>query len=148
MAKTKRQANAKQANRPVFDAICERIAEGETLVRICRDEGMPAARTVRAWIEDDEELATAYARARDHGADVIAERCLEIAHDESHDWVLTKKGEVTNEVAISRARLQVDTHLRLLGKWFPTRFGDKLELSGDSDRPLQVQVVRLTEGAK
>lgn len=146
MAKVKRKATG--VDRALFDAVCHRIAEGETLSRICRDDGMPARNTVYDWIDADEELAGQFARARERGADVIAERCLEIAHDETHDWVFTKKGEVTNEVAMSRARLQVDTHLRLLAKWHPRRYGDKLELAGSKDAPLLVQVNRLTEGSK
>ena len=146
MAKAKRKETG--VDRALFAAICERIAQGETLSAICRDDGMPSRNTVYDWIDADEELAGQFARARERGADVIAERCLEIAHDEQHDWFLTRKGEVTNEVAIARARLQVDTHLKLLAKWFPARYGDKLELAGSKDAPLLVQVNRLTEGSK
>lgn len=114
------------------DEICERIATGEPLRAICRDEHMPAWRTVYDWLRAHEDFSTRFAQARDVGFDAIAEQCLDIADDEQHDWLTTKKGPVTNEVAIGRARLQVDTRLKLLAKWSPKRYGDKqaVELSG------------------
>jgi hypothetical protein len=45
--------------------ICERLADGETLRAICRDEGRPDERTVREWAVDDVEgFSPQYARAR------------------------------------------------------------------------------------
>lgn len=37
----------------IADAICERLAGGETLKSICRDEGMPNDRAVRSWALED-----------------------------------------------------------------------------------------------
>lgn len=122
-------------------AICERLAAGEPLRSICRDDGMPAWRTVYDWIDQDiDGLSTRIARARIAGFDALAEQCLEIADDEQHDWVLTKKGPVLNEVAIGRAKLQVDTRLKLLAKWDPKRYGDKtsMELTGADGGPVQI----------
>lgn len=121
--------------------ICERIAEGEPLRAICRDEHMPYWRTVYDWLVVHDDFNTRFARARETGFDAIAEQCMDIADDERHDWINTQKGEVTNEVAIGRARLQVDTRLKLLAKWSPKRYGDKqaVELSGS------VALTELTE---
>lgn len=116
----------------VADAICERLAMGEPLRAICRDEGMPAWRTVYDWMEANEAFAAAIARARSAGFDALAEQCLDIADDERHDWAMTKKGVVTDEVAIGRAKLRVDTRLKLLAKWDPKRYGDRIDL-GNAD---------------
>jgi len=48
------------------DEICRRIAEGETLKQICRDEDMPARSTVQKWVLDDVQgFSGKYARARE-----------------------------------------------------------------------------------
>lgn len=45
--------------------ICERLAAGETLNAICRDEGMPTDWTVRSWALDPAHpFSTRYRRAR------------------------------------------------------------------------------------
>lgn len=128
----------------VFDAICERISRGEPLAAICRDEGMPGRNTVYDWMAGNEALAGQFARAREKGFDAIAEQCLEIADDESHDWALSKKGPVIDEVAIARARLRVETRLKLLAKWDPKRYGDKLEVDNKGELTVNVTVKRFT----
>src|SRR4051812_2164281 len=48
--------------------ICARLATGETLRAVCRDDGMPSESTVRTWALDDREGFSAhYARAREIG---------------------------------------------------------------------------------
>lgn len=115
------------------DAICERIGEGEPLRVICRDPGMPSWRTVYRWIEADEEFAARIAHARTRGFDAIAEQCLDIADDRSNDTkvIETEDGgrEVANTEWISRSKLRVETRLKLLAKWDPKRYGDKLDLN-------------------
>jgi hypothetical protein len=49
----------------IADLICNRMANGESLRAICRDEGMPAASTVCLWAANDKTFAEQYARARD-----------------------------------------------------------------------------------
>jgi hypothetical protein len=130
----------------MVDDILARLSNGEPLAAICRTDGYPHPSTFRDWVNADEELSRRFARAREVGFDAIAEQALDIADDERHDWVLSKKGEVTDEVAIGRARLRVETRLKLLAKWDPKRYGDKLELAGDAKAPLTVHVVKLTDG--
>jgi len=108
------------------DKICESLSEGIPLAEICRREGMPAVRTVSDWKRAVPEFSAAFARAREEGFDALAAQCLTIADDERHDWVMSKKGVITSEVAIARARLQVETRLKLLAKWAPKQYGDKL----------------------
>src|SRR5436190_22396760 len=108
--------------------ICDRLAAGEPLAQICRDDGMPTDRTVRNWMADD-QFSSDIARAREIGFDVIAAECLDIADETSRD---TKKGpndtDLCNSEWISRSRLRVETRLKLLAKWDPKRYGDKLDV--------------------
>lgn len=114
----------------VIDAICERLSAGVPLSVICRegkeaDPTFPAPRTVMDWQAASEDVAAAIARAREAGQEALFEQCLEIADDEAHDWELSKKGEVTNEVAIGRAKLRVWTRMELLKRLNPRKYGDK-----------------------
>lgn len=115
------------------DAICERLANGEPLRQICRDEAMPAWRTVYDWIDAHADFAARFARAREAGFDAIAEECLEIADETSRDTIMVGRGDDTREAAntewISRSKLRVETRLKLLAKWSPKRYGDKLDLN-------------------
>lgn len=58
------------------DEICERIACGESLLRICADEGMPDKTTVIRWLAKNAAFRAAYDRARQVQIDVWAERTL------------------------------------------------------------------------
>lgn len=116
-----------------LDHICERLSQGIPLTTICReaketDPTFPAPRTVRLWEAENQEVAAAIARAREAGQEALFEQCLEIADDEAHDWELSKKGEVTNEVAIGRAKLRVWTRMELLKRLNPKKYGDKQQV--------------------
>ena len=60
-------------------SICERIALGESLRAICRDEGMPGQTTVFEWLSQDAAFAEQYARARDYQGDTMFDRVLDTA---------------------------------------------------------------------
>ncbi len=147
MAKSKRAGAS--FDPAVFEAILERHAAGETIASILRTPGMPARRTFYDWLED-EDRAAQFARARDVAMDAIADEAARIA-DTQVEAIIRKESEkgveITREDALGHRKLQVETRLKLLAKWAPRKYGDKLELSGDADRPLTVQVIRLTEGA-
>lgn len=126
----------------IVEEILERISEGEPLRAICRDEHMPHWRTIYCWTSADEDLAKRLADARELGEDALAEQCLVIADDERHDWRLTKKGILVDDVAIGRAKLQIDTRLKLLAKWNPRKYGDSVQLKhsgGVGVIPLEVE---------
>jgi hypothetical protein len=133
----------------IADQICDRIAEGEPLRQICRLEGFPAWRTVYLWQEQNADFAARIARARVSGFDAIAEECLEIADDTRYDTRTSGSGDNEREVAnaewIGRSKVRIETRLKLLAKWDPRRYGEKLELAGNQDSPLTVVVKRLTD---
>lgn len=109
------------------DAICARLAEGEPLAQICRDEGMPQRRTVYDWLEEDPVFSAQFARARDRGFDAIAEEALEIANtpvegietEDDGEKIKTRRGDM-----LGHRKLQVETRLKLLAKWSPKKYGE------------------------
>jgi len=120
----------------VANEITDRLSKGEPLAVICRDKHMPAVRTVSHWKESNPAFLADFARARDEGFDAIAQDCLEIADETGRDTKYTDQGHVIPDGEwISRSRLRVETRLKLLAKWCPKRYGEKVELehSGDVD---------------
>lgn len=123
----------------LFAAICERVSEGEPLAAICREEGMPPLRTVYNWMRDIEGVEAQFARARVAGYDMIAQDALRIADDGSSDTYTDANGfERTNNEVVQRSKLRVETRLKLLAKWDPKRYGERMTHAGDPDAPLQV----------
>lgn len=118
----------------IASEICERLAAGESLRAICRDDGMPSEAAVRGWVIDNREgFAAQYARAREAQAHSIAEELLEISDDGSNDWMERsgKDGEAgwqLNGEHVQRSRLRADTRKWLLSKMLPKVYGDKLTL--------------------
>lgn len=94
-------------------AICERLSVGEPLAQICRDNGMPDASTVWDWQQNDEAVSQTIARARILGFDAIAVDALEIADTKTDDPQCRK--------------VRIETRLKLLAKWDPKRYGDRVE---------------------
>ena len=127
------------------DAICaeivERLAQGVPLAEICRADDMPGVQTVSDWMSADPEFSVRIARARDIGYDRIAVDALRIADTPIQGIIEVEEADgsvkLTKKDAIEHRRLQVDTRLKLLAKWCPKRYGERLQHSGDPDAPIQ-----------
>jgi len=98
--------------REQMDHICERLARGESLRAICRDEGMPAHNTVTDAVVSNKDYGDQYARARAKQADYYADQIVEIA-DKATDYNV--------------ARLQIDARKWVAAKLLPKRWGDKVD---------------------
>lgn len=129
----------------MVDDIIERLSNGEPLAAICRTPGYPHPSTFRDWVNTDEELSRRFARAREDGFDAIAEEAVEIA-DQEPGYATSEGGSRVDPGEVAHRKLRIETRLKLLAKWDPKRYGDKLELAGDPKAPLTVQVVKLTDG--
>ena len=112
------------------DEIIRRLSTGEPLEVICRSGGMPCVSTVHLWREKDKDFAGHFARARAEGFDAIAADALAIADDSSKDTIETPNGPKMDAEWVARSRLRVDTRLKLLAKWYPAKYGDKLDVTG------------------
>lgn len=96
------------------DAICAWLEEGKPLEDWCAEEGRPSPQLVRQWKREIPAFGVAYARAREEGGMVLAERMRKTAATPS---------DHPDDVA--HRRLMIDTDKWLLARWFPTQFGDK-----------------------
>lgn len=89
---------------------------------------MPAVNTVGDWKYAHPEFGVNFARAREEGFDAIAADCLSIADEATHDTKEGRNGElIPDSEWISRSKLRVETRLKLLAKWCPKRYGERLE---------------------
>jgi hypothetical protein len=115
----------------VMEEIARRISEGEPLRQICRDEHMPHWTAVHNWMDEDADFALRIAHARERGADAIAEEALEIL-DAEPEYVITTIGDDATEkridaASVQRAKNRFEGRLKLLAKWQPKRYGDKVQ---------------------
>ena len=122
--------------------ICMRLSDGEPLRKICRDEHMPHWTAIYDWLSKDKELSLQVARAREAGYQAMAEETLEIA-DNFHlgqTEVLDDKGSrVTIEDMLGHRKLRIETRLKLLACWDPSKYGNRTVVSGDDKNPLVVE---------
>lgn len=131
----------------VADAICERLADGESLRSICLDDAMPSKASVFRWLGIHKEFSDQYARAREEQAEAFADEMVAIA-DERETIVKDGNGETVvafDATAVARNRLRIDARKWVASKLKPKKYGEKLELSGDKDAPLTVNILRLGE---
>jgi hypothetical protein len=98
------------------ETICERLASGETLVSICRSDGLPTTRTFLRWADDDDSVAEEY-------------RCALAARAEwyaaEHERI--RLTAVDRETAAA-ARVQLTALEWQLQRMAPKRYGDRLDV--------------------
>lgn len=125
--------------------ILDRLAEGQPLSVICRsDEKFPHPSVWRDWCEADQALAIAYDRAREVGQDVIAEECLAII-DEPPARLMTDHGPRIDPADVDNRRLRFEGRLKLLAKWNPKRWGDKVDVTSEGKEVTSI-VTAIEEG--
>lgn len=142
----------------IAEEICDRIACGETLPNICRDEHMPAEKTIRKWARHDAHgFREAYARAREEQMHAWSDEIITISDDGSRDVIVTeengRKVEKVNHDHIQRSKLRVDTRKFLMAKIAPKTFGEKVDidlrtgpLDEMNDEQLAEHILRLASG--
>lgn len=130
--------------------ICTQLADGNSLVSICREPEMPHRATVFRWLQDREDFRDMYVRAREAQADKLAEETIEIADEEvtmvrrsKHTYGAKPKDDadendievVFDSAAVARNRLRVDARKWMAAKLAPKKYGEKVQLGGAEDLP-------------
>lgn len=141
---TKKRGRPSTFTMEAADEIVERLSEGVTLREICRGEGMPAWRTVYDWMEANETFAARIARARARGFDAIAEDTLQIIDtvpEMAESWSEAGGSKHRDSAHVSWLKNRAEQRLKLLAKWDPKRYGDKLDVNANHSGGVQVKVV-------
>lgn len=139
----------------ICDEICSRIANGESLVKICRDAHIPDKATIFNWlkkaqeVEADRELTMFfdnYALAREAQADALVDEILDIADGPAPPipGVIQKNAEPIQPFDALHAKLKIEARKWIAGRQKPKKYGDRLELVGDEKNPLSHKNVELT----
>lgn len=130
----------------LFNSICTFIAEGNSLRKALRREGMPHSTTFYKWLDSSKEKAAQYTRACEERQHVLFEECLEISNTpvEGIETTIDKDG---NEIVkkgdmLQHRRLQIDTRKWMLGKMNPKKYGDKLSLDHEGNVGLSLNITK------
>ena len=140
-----KKASRSTYTKQMADIICIRLSEGESLKEIVRTEGMPDRATVYRWLLEQPVFCDMYTRAREEQADTLADEIIAIA-DESPEIneIRDKHGDVVDikidsgYVAYQKQRIEARKWTAM--KLKPKKYGDKLELAGDPNSPLKVEI--------
>lgn len=118
----------------IASEVLERLANGESLNAICKDDHLPVRSVIYKWVVDDREgFADRYARARDVQLHGMADDLAEISD-----------AGVMDMVDVQKNRLRVDTRKWLLSKLMPKTYGDKtqMEHTGSEGGPIDIVTTR------
>jgi hypothetical protein len=132
---TFRNPYPREYSKRVADRICQRLMLGESIRDICnvRDPKYPTMPTFAKWLASNEEFRTAYAFARQVGAEVRIDEVFEIADNTSDDHFIDANTGLTkiNNEAIARSRVRIDTRKWYAQKMLPNLYGDKETIKHD-----------------
>lgn len=130
--------------------ICDEIASGRSLNSICKENKMPAIRTVYHWLcqEEHKDFLHMYTHARELQADTLFDQAIDIADDSVNDYIekeyAKKEGTYKefNHEHVSRARLRVDARFKVAAITRPRKYSEKRlhEHSGKDGEPLTITV--------
>jgi uncharacterized protein (UPF0147 family) len=126
--------------------ICRRVAQGASLMAVCSegDKRIPTYDRALIWLADYPEFSDAYKAAQRARADALFEEALTISDDARNDWMArndpNNPGWVQNGEHIARSKLRVDTRKWMVSKLNPSRYGEKLAVEGNPDKPVVVAV--------
>ena len=128
---------AKTGGRPskytqdLADEICIRLATGESLRSICKDDHIPHIATIMTWVfknvKGTESFHEQYETARKMQAENLTDEIADIADNGNNDWMEANgdsEGYRVNGEAIQRSRLRVDTRKWIASKIL-TKYRDK-----------------------
>lgn len=101
--------------------ICALIAEHKTLRDALKQPGMPSEATAYRWLAERPEFREMYARAREQGDELDAERMREIAFD--------------LEIPPDQKRVMIDVLKWQMARRTPKKWGEKVQLAdADGDK--------------
>jgi hypothetical protein len=113
----------------IAEVICDRLANGESLVAICASDELPHRSTVLRWLAKDDSFATRCARARDAQADYAFDEMAAIEDQ-------TLAGVVPPDVA----RVVLSSKQWRASKLAPKKYGDKVtQVHEGGDKPVQLE---------
>lgn len=115
-----------QYTQEISDYICEQLAEGRSLISICKDANAPSRSTINRWIREYEEFGANIARAREEQADYYLDKQIEYTELATGDDYQLRK-------------FQADNLKWVASKLRPKKYGDKLEVKNEHSGSIAVE---------
>lgn len=116
------------------EAICARVAAGESVVAIGADPSMPCAGTIYRWLRQQAEFREMYEDAKAAGADLLFDAALEIAME-------------ATEATVKADSLRVATLKWWIAMVNPRKYGPpRLAPAPEEDPEVIVEVRKFCEG--
>lgn len=108
------------------------IVCGKSLSAYLRQEGKPDYSTITAWLREDAEFSTNYARAREEQADTFADELMEIADEQPP---CDENGK-TDAAWIAWQKNRIEARKWIASKMKPKKYGDRQQI----DQNVKVEV--------
>lgn len=127
------------------DELCEQLANGKSLLKICEQDGYPSQSMVYRWLDAQPIFREKYARAREQQADHYAAEIIDLAdtcregkkYKETKDGTFVETGDM-----VERSRLQIDARKWYASKLAPKKYGDKMAVEHDVSDSLADRIAK------
>lgn len=129
------------------DRICEKLADGMSLRKVCESDEFPSKATIFNWLRTNKEFLDQYTRAKEESADSHVDDIDDIADnvgspvfDDDGKLVMVdgKPLMVVDMVAVNHAKLRIDTKKWIASKLKAKKYGDKIDHThGGGDKPIE-----------
>jgi hypothetical protein len=128
--RVKREKEACEYTEPKAQEICERIAAGEFLINICKDEDLPTVRRCNQWLKEHSDFKALYDEAINDRLSIFEDEVVTIPDQAAKDFdeVLQKDGttrDVLDPTKISGAKLRVEVRFQHLRACKPQKWGEQ-----------------------
>lgn len=126
------------------DRICVRLALGESVRSICKDDDMPSQALIYVWLNRNPSFLEQYTRAREEQAETHADQIVDIA-DETPALleVRDKEGNVVDikldSAYIAWQKQRIDSRKWNASKQRPKKYGDRVTHGGDDENPVVIE---------
>lgn len=114
----------------IAEEVCWRLAHGESLVSICRDDHIPHCATIYRWLNRFPLFCEMYARAREDQADTNADEILNIADEKPPEFKDDKGRTYLDQTWIQWQKNRIDARKWTAAKLKPRKYGDRMAVEG------------------
>jgi hypothetical protein len=130
-------------NETIGQEICSRMALGESLTDITKSDHMPHRGTVYAWAQGP--FRDAFMRARELQSEALLDDCVAIADaiGQPESDSKEKTQDIDINAQIQKAKLQIDTRLRVIAKMTPHKYGERIQHTGANGGPIQIAAITI-----
>jgi len=118
-----------QYSNTMADVICQRIAEGDSITKVCKDPKMPGYATLSRWRKAHKDFGELFEQALQDRAHMYHDKVIEAA----------EATDTKDDAAVQKVK--VDAYKWAAEKGNPDRFGSRTKISGDKGGPLAFTIV-------